>query len=135
MRKQPRFKTSIAGNCVEFMRMATSPHFQTDINHFLENLSPCCGFAAAVGCRFRACRAAMPDDCTILFSSRSGAIDITLSVLRNDLAPIDPGADQPTILIAREDLPVDEPRDFVGYLKTQFEHHENEFRRRASSTA
>jgi tripartite-type tricarboxylate transporter receptor subunit TctC len=65
---------------------------------------------------------AMPDGYTILFGSRSAAIDMTLYKhpsysLQNDLAPIVLVADQPTILVARKDLPVDGLRDFVGYLK------------------
>ena len=65
---------------------------------------------------------AQPDGYTILFGSRSAAIDMTLYKhpsysLQNDLAPIILVADQPTVLVARKDLPANGLRDFVGYLK------------------
>lgn len=55
---------------------------------------------------------AAPDGYTILFGSRSAAIDMTLYKylsysLQNDLAPIVLVADQLTILVARTDLPVE----------------------------
>jgi tripartite-type tricarboxylate transporter receptor subunit TctC len=65
---------------------------------------------------------AVPDGYTILFGSRSAAIDMTLYKrpsysLQNDLAPIVLVADQPTILVARKGLPVNDLQDFIGYLK------------------
>jgi tripartite-type tricarboxylate transporter receptor subunit TctC len=65
---------------------------------------------------------ALPDGYTILFGSRSAAIDMTLYKhpsysLQNDLAPIVLVADQPTILVARKGLPVNDLQDFVKYLK------------------
>ena len=65
---------------------------------------------------------ATPDGYTIVFGSRSAAIDMTLYKhpsysLQNDLAPIVLVADQPTILVARRDLPVDGLGNFISYLK------------------
>jgi tripartite-type tricarboxylate transporter receptor subunit TctC len=65
---------------------------------------------------------ATPDGYTIVFGSRSAAIDMTLYKhpsysLQNDLAPIALVADQPTILVARRDLPVDGLGNFISYLK------------------
>jgi tripartite-type tricarboxylate transporter receptor subunit TctC len=65
---------------------------------------------------------AAPDGYTILFGSRSAAIDMTLYKhpsynLQNDLAPIVLVADQPTILVARKDLPVESLREFMLHLK------------------
>jgi tripartite-type tricarboxylate transporter receptor subunit TctC len=65
---------------------------------------------------------AAPDGYTILFGSRSAAIDMTLYKhpsynLQNDLSPIVLVADQPTILVARKDLPVDGLREFMIHLK------------------
>jgi tripartite-type tricarboxylate transporter receptor subunit TctC len=65
---------------------------------------------------------AEPDGYTILFGSRSAAIDMTLYrhpsySLQNDLAPIVLVAVQPTILVARKDLPVNDLHDFIGYLR------------------
>jgi len=69
----------------------------------------------------RVARAA-PDGYTVLFGSRSAAIDMTLYKhpsysLQNDLAPIVLVADQPTILVARKDLPADGLREFMLHLK------------------
>ena len=65
---------------------------------------------------------AAPDGYTILFGSRSAAIDMTLYKhpsysLQNDLAPIVLVADQPTVLVARKDLPGDGLREFMLHLK------------------
>jgi tripartite-type tricarboxylate transporter receptor subunit TctC len=65
---------------------------------------------------------AAADGYTILFGSRSAAIDMTLYKhpsysLQNDLAPIVLVADQPTILVARKDLPIDGLREFMPHLK------------------
>jgi len=65
---------------------------------------------------------AQPDGYTILFGSRSAAIDMTLYKhpsysLQNDLSPIVLVADQPTILVARKDLSVDGLREFMIHLK------------------
>jgi tripartite-type tricarboxylate transporter receptor subunit TctC len=65
---------------------------------------------------------AAPDGYTILFGSRSAAIDMTLYKhptysLQNDLAPIVLVADQPTILVARKDLPVNGLHEFMLHLK------------------
>jgi tripartite-type tricarboxylate transporter receptor subunit TctC len=62
------------------------------------------------------------DGYTILFGSRSAAIDMTLYKrpsysLQNDLSPIVLVADQPTILVARKDLSVDGLREFMIHLK------------------
>jgi tripartite-type tricarboxylate transporter receptor subunit TctC len=65
---------------------------------------------------------AAPDGYTILFGSRSAAIDMTLYKhpsysLQNDLSPIVLVAEQPTILVARKDLSVDGLREFMIHLK------------------
>jgi tripartite-type tricarboxylate transporter receptor subunit TctC len=65
---------------------------------------------------------AKPDGYTFVFGSRSAAIDMTLYKhptynLQNDLAPVVLVADQPTILVARKDLPVDGLQDFIAYVK------------------
>ena len=65
---------------------------------------------------------AAPDGYTFVFGSRSDAINMTLYKqrtysLRDDLAPVVLVADQPTILVARKDLPVDGLQDFIGYVK------------------
>jgi tripartite-type tricarboxylate transporter receptor subunit TctC len=65
---------------------------------------------------------AEPDGYTFLLGSRSAAIDMTLYKhpsysLKNDLAPIALLAEQPTILVAREDLPVDDLKGFISYVK------------------
>jgi tripartite-type tricarboxylate transporter receptor subunit TctC len=63
-----------------------------------------------------------PDGYTFVFGSRSDAIDMTLYKhpsysLKDDLAPVVLVADQPTILVARKDFPVDGLKDFVSYVK------------------
>lgn len=65
---------------------------------------------------------AEPDGYTFDFGSRSDAINMTLYKhptysLQNDLAPVVLVADQPTVLVARKDLPVDGLKDFVSYVK------------------
>src|ERR1700730_7658248 len=62
------------------------------------------------------------DGYTFILGSRSEAIDMTLYKhptysLKDDLAPVVLVADQPTILVARSDLPVDGLKDFVTYVK------------------
>jgi tripartite-type tricarboxylate transporter receptor subunit TctC len=65
---------------------------------------------------------AAPDGYTFVFGSRSDAINMTLYKqrtysLRDDLAPVVLVADQPTILVARKDLPVNGLQDFIAYVK------------------
>jgi tripartite-type tricarboxylate transporter receptor subunit TctC len=65
---------------------------------------------------------AAPDGYTFVFGSRSDAINMTLYrqrtySLQDDLAPVVLVADQPTILVARKDLPVDGLKDFIAYVK------------------
>jgi tripartite-type tricarboxylate transporter receptor subunit TctC len=65
---------------------------------------------------------AAPDGYTLVFGSRSDAINMTLYKqrtysLRDDLAPVVLVADQPTILVARKDLPVDGLKDFIAYVR------------------
>jgi len=65
---------------------------------------------------------ANPDGYTFVFASRSDAIDMTLYKhplynLQTDLAPIVLVADQPTVLVARRDFPVDGLKNFVSYVK------------------
>jgi tripartite-type tricarboxylate transporter receptor subunit TctC len=65
---------------------------------------------------------AEPDGYTFVFGSRSDAIDMTLYKhpmysLQTDLAPVVLVADQPTVLVARNDFPADNLKDFIGYLK------------------
>jgi tripartite-type tricarboxylate transporter receptor subunit TctC len=65
---------------------------------------------------------AAPDGYTFVFGSRSDAINMTLYrqrtySLQDDLAPVVLVADQPTILVARKDLPVDRLNDFIAYIK------------------
>jgi len=65
---------------------------------------------------------ALPDGYTLLFGSRSAAIDMTLYKhpsysLQNDLTPIVLIAIQPTILVVRKDLPVNDLHDFISYLR------------------
>ncbi len=65
---------------------------------------------------------ATPDGYTILFGSRSATIDMTLYKhplynLQSDLAPVVLVADQPTILVARKDFPVDGLKEFIAYVK------------------
>src|SRR3984893_1747225 len=66
---------------------------------------------------------AAPDGYTFVFGSRSDAINMTLHKrptysLQNDLAPVVLVADQPTILVARKDLPLDGLTDFIAYVKS-----------------
>jgi tripartite-type tricarboxylate transporter receptor subunit TctC len=65
---------------------------------------------------------AAPDGYTFVFGSRSDAINMTLYKqrtysLQDDLTPVVLVADQPTILVARKDLPVDRLNDFIAYVK------------------
>ena len=65
---------------------------------------------------------AEPDGYTFVFGSRSDAINMTLYKhptynLQNDLAPVVLVADQPTILVARKDLPIDGLKDFISYVQ------------------
>lgn len=65
---------------------------------------------------------AEPDGHTFVFASRSDAIDMTLYKhplynLQNDLAPVVLVADQPTVLVARSDFPVDGLQNFITYAK------------------
>src|SRR6266446_10983579 len=65
---------------------------------------------------------AAPDGYTFVFGSRSDAINMTLYKhplynFQNDLAPVGLVADQPTILVARRDLPVEGLNSFIAYLK------------------
>lgn len=65
---------------------------------------------------------ALPDGYTLLFGSRSAAIDMTLYKhpsysLQKDLTPIVLVAIQPTILVVRKDLPVNDLHDFISYLR------------------
>ena len=69
----------------------------------------------------RAAKAA-PDGYTFVFGSRSDAINMTLYKhptysLQNDLAPVVLVADQPTILVARKDFPVEGLSDFIAYVQ------------------
>src|SRR5947209_3915022 len=66
---------------------------------------------------------AAPDGYTFVFGSRSDAINMTLSKQRtysfqDDLAPVVLVADQPTILVARKDLPADGLKDFIAHVQT-----------------
>lgn len=63
-----------------------------------------------------------PDGYTFILGSRSEAIDMTLYKhptysLKDDLAPVVLVADQPTVLVARKDFPVDGLKNFVTYVK------------------
>ena len=63
-----------------------------------------------------------PDGYTFVFGSRSDAINMTLYKrpsysLQNDLAPVVLVAEQPTVLVARKDFPVDGLQDFIAYVK------------------
>jgi tripartite-type tricarboxylate transporter receptor subunit TctC len=63
-----------------------------------------------------------PDGYTFVFGSRSDAINMTLYKhptynLQSDLAPVVLVAEQPTVLVARKDIPADGLRDFIAYLK------------------
>ena len=69
----------------------------------------------------RAAKAA-PDGYTFVFGSRSDAINMTLYKhptysLQNDLAPVVLVAEQPTILVARKDFPVEGLSDFIAYVQ------------------
>ena len=69
----------------------------------------------------RAAKAA-PDGYTFVFGSRSDAINMTLYKhptysLQNDLAPVVLVAEQPTILVARKDFPVERLSDFIAYVQ------------------
>jgi tripartite-type tricarboxylate transporter receptor subunit TctC len=63
-----------------------------------------------------------PDGYTFILGSRSEAIDMTLYKhpsysLKDDLAPIVLIAEQPTILVARKNFPVDDLKGLIAYLK------------------
>ena len=83
----------------------------------VENVSGAGGMVGSA----RVARAA-PDGYTLVFGSRSDAINMTLYKhptysLQNDLTPVALVADQPTILVARRDLPADGLKDFIAYVK------------------
>jgi len=83
----------------------------------VENVSGAGGMVGSA----HAARAA-PDGYTFVFGSRSDAINMTLYKhptysFKDDLAPVVLVADQPTILVARKDLPVDGLKDFIAYVK------------------
>jgi tripartite-type tricarboxylate transporter receptor subunit TctC len=83
----------------------------------VENISGAGGMVGSA----RVARAA-PDGYTFVFGSRSDAINMTLYKhptysLKDDLAPVVLVADQPTILVARKDLPADGLQAFIAYVK------------------
>jgi tripartite-type tricarboxylate transporter receptor subunit TctC len=63
-----------------------------------------------------------PDGYTFVFGSRSDAINMTLYKhpsynLQDDLAPVVLVAEQPTVLVARKDFPVEGLQNFIAYVK------------------